>query len=448
MTKSTVLRMGFGGMIVLLIVSALEGYRIQESASRRTAEIYHRYGQQSEQLFQIRRLMLLGSIYTRDFLLSTRPDRAAAFRNQLHGLEVEAKTAIDQLRGTANRHESFRRLESNVGEFWRVLETPLGWTDETRRQRAFDFVESEVAPRRSAARDLLVELTTLNDNALKSNEAELAASRRGMMLRVLAILGACLLLGVVVAHLSLSHAERLERESIERFEEVVQAKKDLQQLSARLLEIQEEERKRLSRELHDEIGQTLTALRIEISRALAAWKTGSPETETRLKQAHLLAEKTVQTVRDISLLLRPSLLDDLGLGPALQWHAEEFRRRSGIRCSLSEEGLEEQLPEDYKTCIYRIVQEALNNCEKHAGATYVRLTVRQTKENLSLEIEDNGRGFEMDKAGGPVGARGLGILGVKERVAALGGIVKLESAKGQGTRLHLSLPLMHNESQS
>src|SRR5262249_47677677 len=160
-----------------------------------------------------------------------------------------------------------------------------------------------------------------------------------------------------------------------------------------LLEAQEEERRRIARELHDEIGQTLTALRIEVSHAHALWKTGSPGAGERLERARALAEKTVRTVRDISLLLRPPLLDDLGLGEALHWNTEESTRRTGIACDFSEEGLENSLPEPYKICVYRIVQEALHNCEMHAAATRVRVSIRQEAHRLLADVEDNGRGL-------------------------------------------------------
>ncbi|MCX6638024.1 MAG: sensor histidine kinase, partial [Acidobacteria bacterium] len=216
-----------------------------------------------------------------------------------------------------------------------------------------------------------------------------------------------------------------------------QARRDLQQLSARLLQIQEDERTRLSRELHDEIGQTLTALRLAISRALSWLRTQPPAAEASLEEARLLAEKTLETVRNISVLLRPSLLDDLGLEPALQWQAEDFSRRSGIRCGFFSDSLDENLPAAHRTCVYRVVQEALTNCAKHSAATHVDIHVRQAEGELKLEVADNGKGFPMDAQR----AAGLGILGMRERAAALGGQLLLESAPGEGTRVSIRLPV-------
>src|SRR5262249_25425058 len=156
-------------------------------------------------------------------------------------------------------------------------------------------------------------------------------------------------------------------ETIRQYEEVTHAKREMEQLSARLLEIEEEGRRRLSRELHDEIGQTLAVMQIELSNALA--NPNQPGMRERVARARDLAESTVQTVRNISLLLRPALLDDLGIVPALQWLLEDFQRRSGVSCEFREGGVSDLLPDSVKTCVYRVVQEALHNCEKHAGAS-------------------------------------------------------------------------------
>jgi signal transduction histidine kinase len=150
----------------------------------------------------------------------------------------------------------------------------------------------------------------------------------------------------------------------------------------------------------------------------------------------------VQTVRNISLLLRPALLDDLGLVPALQWLLEDFERRSGVSCEFSEHGVQDVLPDSVKTCVYRVVQEALHNCEKHAEASQVRVAVRQVADQIGIEIEDNGRGLELNTKGMPGRNAGLGILGMRERAARVGGEITLESSPGRGTRISLQIPLV------
>jgi signal transduction histidine kinase len=205
------------------------------------------------------------------------------------------------------------------------------------------------------------------------------------------------------------------------------------ELSARLLTIQEEERKSLSRELHDGVGQAITALKMELARL----KVADGADAERLRRARELADETLRTIRNISLLLRPTALDDLGLEAALQWQAEDFSRRTSVRCqldcSLSEDA---SIPESVKTCVYRVVQEALNNCEKHARASTVRIEIRQDLDGIVVSIADDGQGIPAES----LRTGGLGILGMKERASMLGGRVELRSEARRGTQVTLTLP--------
>jgi signal transduction histidine kinase len=141
------------------------------------------------------------------------------------------------------------------------------------------------------------------------------------------------------------------------------------------------------------------------------------------------------------VLLRPALLDDLGLTPALQYQLEDFLRRSGIVCEFTEDGVADDLPDHVKTCVYRVMQEALHNCEKHSGASRVRVAVRQTAETLTLEVEDNGRGFVYSPQAQLANGAGLGLLGMRERASLAGGSLAVESTIGRGTRIVLAIPL-------
>jgi signal transduction histidine kinase len=204
-------------------------------------------------------------------------------------------------------------------------------------------------------------------------------------------------------------------------------------LSAQLITVQEEERKRLSRELHDSVGQIITAMKMELARV----KGQEDGDAVRLQRARDHADEALQTIRNVSRMLRPTLLDDLGLQATLEWHTSEFARRTGIVCRLNY-GLSgnSELPEAINTCIYRVVQEALNNCEKHAQATEVRVSATQSQREVQVQIVDNGRGLE---AGEP-GAGRLGILGMRERAHMLGGELRLESNDGHGTSVTLTIP--------
>lgn len=245
----------------------------------------------------------------------------------------------------------------------------------------------------------------------------------------------------LVARATIRHAEAMEHQAERHFAEVEEAKQELQKLSARLLDIEEEGRRKLSRELHDEIGQSLALLQIEVSHALALPPGQGPVLRERLQRARDLAGRAIDTVRNMSGLLRPTLLDDLGLVPALQFQLEDFLRRNPVACEFVEEGVADHLPDSAKTCVYRVVQEALHNCEKHSGATKVKVAVRQLPNCLLAEVEDNGRGFSLNPQGRPTRSSGLGLIGMRERAANAGGSLVIASAPGQGARVSVRIPL-------
>ena len=196
-----------------------------------------------------------------------------------------------------------------------------------------------------------------------------------------------------MATTTIVYAGRLEKSVQEKYEESLQAQRELKQLSKRLVDAEERERRAISRELHDEVGQSLSALLIDVENL-----TGMPSEGGAFRQGlqkiKTLAENCVNEVRNMALLLRPSMLDDLGLVAALDWQAREVSKRTGMLVDTVDENVSENLPEEYKTCVYRIVQEALNNCSKHAYAKNVRIVVRQEPNHLRVSIEDDGKGFD------------------------------------------------------
>jgi signal transduction histidine kinase len=148
-----------------------------------------------------------------------------------------------------------------------------------------------------------------------------------------------------------------------------------------------------------------------------------------------MAEKTVNEVRDLALLLRPSMLDDFGLVPALKWQAREMAKRTGLHVVVHADDTVDALPDEHQTCIYRLVQEALNNSSRHASARTVEVAVRREAARVSFTIRDDGAGFD------PALVRGLGLLGMEERVKRLGGQVRIDSQPGRGTLVAAELPV-------
>jgi signal transduction histidine kinase len=228
----------------------------------------------------------------------------------------------------------------------------------------------------------------------------------------------------------------LEGDTAVHVREISAARAELRELSARLLEAQEEERRSISRELHDEVGQSLTGVLVEMANLSTLIRSNDTAAlSVKADEIKKLLESSISVVRNMALLLRPSMLDDLGLAPALQWQAREVSKRSGVWVAVTADAIPEDLPEEYKTCIYRVTQEALHNCVQHAGARNIKVVVRQADARLALTVEDDGRGFD------PALQKGMGLLGIQERITRLGGTFAIDSTPGAGATLCVTLPV-------
>lgn len=214
----------------------------------------------------------------------------------------------------------------------------------------------------------------------------------------------------------------------------------LRRLALRLLDIQEAERRRIAADLHDDVGQLLTALKLTLS--MVDPGKGNSGTGEAVREARELTATLIERVRDLTLDLRPSMLDDLGLKETLEWYLERAARHAGLRLELDLRGLDEPFHPRVENACFRVIQEAVSNVSNHAGAQSLAIGVRRSGATLDLEIRDDGRGFEVD-AGMRRSREGYtaGLAGMEERLELLGGVLGIESGGGHGTRISASLPL-------
>lgn len=225
----------------------------------------------------------------------------------------------------------------------------------------------------------------------------------------------------------------------------LQYQEQLRELSARLQSVREEECSRIAREIHDDLGQAMTSLKMDI-----AWITRNMNSQTeqalrtKLREMSDLVDTTIQSVRRISTGLRPPVLDDIGLVAALEWHVQEFERRTHIPCKLTCSLEESSLQGEAATAVFRIFQETLTNVARHAQATQVSALLEETGGRLLLHVHDNGRGITPQEIDDP---RSIGLLGMKERARSHGGWVKIRGAQNGGTDVDVVLPLDHNHRQ-
>jgi signal transduction histidine kinase len=322
------------------------------------------------------------------------------------GTETPASLAL--LRDETLRNLADAQTTSLRGEVAAWFEV-LGLMNEMAARRRSAGVDAwfrqQLAQRRTAMLKIAGSIAAAQDQEWQAGQQELDA----LYARFRWVLGMELAvgfgLGLAVVAFTLRRMARLEAQA--------------HQLAAQLAQAQEEERRAIARELHDEVGQALSGVLIEAP---------TPALRSRLEDA-------VDSVRRIALSLRPSMLDDLGLVAALEWQAREVAGRAGIDIEVQAAESAGELPESHRTCIFRVAQEALRNCARHSGATKVRVALDKAVRGVTLAIEDNGRGFGAGRT------RGLGLLGMEERVSQLGGSFRLQSEPGRGTTVLAELPL-------
>jgi signal transduction histidine kinase len=247
-----------------------------------------------------------------------------------------------------------------------------------------------------------------------------------------------LVIGLGVLLLTSVYAGQLEARLRAQLKRDIRITRELHETATKLIGAQEEERRTIARELHDEVGQVLTALKLELSVAQRKLESAGASVEP-LVEAQGIADGALQTVRNLTQLLHPAVLDDLGLAAAIDASLRGLARRHDIRAELKQVGMAERLPRDVEVAAYRIVQEAITNIAKHAHAKECRVLLTHLPDRLLVEVEDDGVGFSGDSASLST-ARGLGLVSVRERAARLGGTFNILSNPGQGTRLIVSLP--------
>ncbi len=437
-----VLVLGFGGLLACICGAAIGTLGAFDRVSGSETHMRKLYLEHQSALDQIRSEIYLSGTYVRDFLLSPDPSGAAAQTSRLIALEKETKAALDSYGRALDPEEKspFQALESEIEDYWRVLNRTVEWTPEERNRLRDSFFYDELVPRRTAMLQIADRIALVNEHSLNRAEERLMASSEGLRRTLLLTFGITLAGGLVLALLTTAYTLRLERQLERGLEENARARSNLQELSAKLVRAQENERRTLARELHDEVGQSLSAILMETENAECA--ADFAEMRAHLSAVKQLAQKTVNEVRDLALLLRPSMLDDFGLAPALNWHAREMSKRTGLNLVLSVDENADDLPDEHKTCIYRLVQEAVNNSARHANARTVEVAVKREADRVLLRVRDDGVGFDTRFT------RGLGLLGMEERVRRLGGSLQLDSQLGRGTLISAELPLVELEHQN
>ena len=431
------LLISFGGLLALMVIAGLDALRLARQLHTQEEEIRKIFLAHSQPL-----LVLSSSIYVyndriQEYLMSQDPQADGLTAEEFSRLNAEINSTLKMY--PENRQPEERALLESLQQMFQeqqgMLNPVLSWSREERHRKALRFLNEEVLPQRSHIHETSDRITLWNNQQLGAADREMFASFASLQARQTRLLAIALAAGLVLSLASILYLLRLGEEAQRRYQELARSRGELEALSAQLVDAQETERRSISRELHDEVGQSLGALLVEIGRLAASVPSDNTQIKDHVDKIKSVAETTFQTVRNIALLLRPSMLDDLGLIAALEWQGREVSRRSEMEVEVQSEDVSEKIPDEYRICIYRLVQEALNNAARHSSAKNARVTVGQTANKILVCVFDDGRGFD------PQRVRGLGILGMEERVRRLGGILTIDSKPGRGTALKAEFPL-------
>jgi signal transduction histidine kinase len=428
--------LAFGVLLALLVtagwkaIAALGEIHAREQAARLD------FLSRTEPLVQIHiKLSLYGDLIQKSVSLAgaqTSSQEARALFSQIrteldrypHGRRPEEQSLID-------------RLQTTLAEQDRVRAIMLALDDSAQMQRTLG---TEVLPSHLRVIAATEQIAFWNDNRFRSVNSDLRAEFNQLRSRLKLLLVVLLGSGLAISLGSIVLLTAQEKEIRFRYDELAKNHAAQEQLSARLLNAQEQERLSISRELHDEVGQSLGALLVDMGRLSAIVPSDDSAVQDAIHRVRSLAETSVAAVRNIALLLRPSMLDDLGLVAAIEWQAREVSRRSEVEVEVQAEEITRDLREDLKMCIYRITQEALNNVARHSGARHARVSIQSDDTGITVAIRDDGHGFD------PQHSRGLGILGMEERVRLVHGTFRVESTlgtvPGKGTEIIARLPLV------
>ena len=400
-----VLVIGFSSVIVLLMAAGFIGLKSAELIQENSAEIVHN-----------------GLVTTRliDELQREQDTLNAAFNKLSRGPELSERERL--LAQLDSADQDVERIVNEAAgtpqaELWRQLSTAVqGFSTEARRL----LVRKNVPTYTS--RDLLrhhEEVTTIVAKMIANNSSRtLAAQTRidkrsaQLVKESLALLGGCLLLALVCAIFTVRITTQL-------FRRMEQQSSDLARVTWHMLESQETAARRFSHELHDELGQSLTAIKANVTALDAA----TPPDPARLEDCRRLIDEAIQNVRELSHLLRPTILDDFGLDAGIRWLAERFGQRTGIEVDYKS-SFHERVADETETHLFRIVQEALTNVARHSGATRVAIELARSGDRVHLTVKDNGHGFQGN------GASGLGLVGMRARAQSVGGELQIHSTDG------------------
>jgi signal transduction histidine kinase len=432
-----ILVVAFGGMLLLMILAGVDSLRSLRKLNRVSNEVAQQFARRSHALVTV---VISFHTYTDEMeqlLLSDEigGDAAGVAEVTKRGAAVHA--AINNYSQNSVNEELLllQQMEKNVGAEESSFDGLLARSMNERKQLGRTVIHETLMNSRMQVLQLASALSALNEKRLGEQNEALVLQFLGLQAKVTRMVFLTLIAGLLLSLVAVYYILRLEQSGRERYVALAKSRQELESLSRRLVDAQEAERRSISRELHDEVGQTLGALLMDIGHLSSVVSPNDKSVDEQIRRIKTAADSAVKSIRDIALLLRPPMLDDLGLVPALEWQSRETSRRTEMEVNVHAEGLANDPPNAVKVGIYRVVQEALRNAATHGRAKNANVMLKRDESSIVVEISDDGKGFQPERM------RGMGILGMEERVRQLQGTFLIRSVPGKGTTVRAELPL-------
>jgi signal transduction histidine kinase len=403
------------------------------------ADTIDRNRRDSLELLRVQNALSSLGLAVHDMVLGEEPYGVLAYRNQFERIRTDLDDAIQresQLSPDTRLPEQQERLQTSIQQFWQTSGQVFRLAAASQEKDALQLAGTQLLAQQASLAALTSRFLTRNNEAEEQAATKIAAIYSGVERNVYAFLIA-MLVTIVVTSLYVIHSNR------RLFKRIETMSRQRRVLAARLITVQEEVLKSVSRELHDEFGQILTAVGAMLARAERKGLPPDSPFRTELSEVREITQTTLEKMRSLSQMLHPAVLDDYGLVKALEWYAELFQKQTGITVRVEVVGEAARITGQPAIHCFRIVQEALNNAAKHSGTKSAEVTVTFHSGSLTLQVRDHGIGIVQDQS---LKKLGLGLIAMQERAELLGGNLKVRSEPDGGTSVTLTIPLSQADS--
>lgn len=423
---------------VWLFTGLFFGHRISEIQEQADV-VSQRFLRAQQLLLEARTQVLLSAIALREALLDPAEPFATTSRHRMMEALDIAEDNLERYVPILDEVDEAKRVARLVDEIATLRREMTAVLASDRQRTAAEvgaLLRGSVMERREAVVGVATEFGTLNRLAFVAYQSNIRAIYRRTQLQVWQALGLAVVASMAIALVAVGYIKRLERQVAAQQARDLTMQADLQRLSSALIKAREDERRSIARELHDEIGQLLTAVKVKLASVRRSAGGALPWRQS-LDEGVEIIDRALHGVRDLTRLLHPTVLEDLGLVAGIDWLTREFHRQHALTVAFQRRDCDDRYPPDVENTAYRIVQEALTNVVKHAHASSCTLRLVGGTDHLTVEIEDDGVGFDAAENA----HHGLGLVSMRERAHHLGGTVEFGSAGERGTRVRVTLPL-------